>query len=241
MFSMFGIHLLKGTEIWSEDLKGSVGFSFQPYCMLSVSVFKTTLTTFLSFSLFLIPSLRGVFWHLCTHLICVRHPQFLLISFPLHLFIHPLLCSLSSILWEQLFFPLLHVSLSSSWVSTILSLWDWTSFILTLTSTVFLLLSCFLSCLSASSTFPTSLCSGASLRVFCCMFFVGLNLCVSAACGCLSSPDRQAVWTARSWGSSTVPAAPVRLPHLGARRPSAPHHTHGRSPSLQPVGTAHNR
>lgn len=42
-------------------IKNSVGFSFLPNCMLSVGVFTATLTSFLSFSLFIFHSFDSTF------------------------------------------------------------------------------------------------------------------------------------------------------------------------------------
>lgn len=172
----------------------------------------------------------------------------LILSYFTHVFIY--LFTLSSTLWyfERLWFPPPCVSFSvmdslpfpqSSGAELLLS---WLGPLLS--PFYSLSLSCFLSVLSPRLVQLPPRLSGVSPSCLLSFMFVCLNLCVRM-CVCVwlcPVPDCQAAWTAHSWGSSTVPAAPVRLPRPGARRPYAPHHTHGRSPPpLQLVGTAHKK
>lgn len=214
--------------------------------MLSVSVFTAALTAFLYFSFLLflsafLLSWWGFFCHICTPLTPHLCSSFFLISLTFS-FIYSLSPPLFDILYF-LDFPFL-VSLSlpfpqSSGAELLLS---WLGPLLS--PFYSLSLSCFLSVLSPRLVQLPPLLSGASPSCLLSFMFVCLNLCVRMCVyvWLCPVPDRQAVWTAHSWGSSTVPAAPVRLPRPGARRPYAPHHTHGRSPPpLQPVGTAHKK
>lgn len=249
-------HLLKDWNIKESNWQ-SVSLSSLLNSMLStISLLKATLTTFLS--LFLSFSLHG---GLLLTPLSSFDPSFLYTilvpSYLIHFFINSS-TPLSGFLTPSFDFwiPFLscsctYGSVSSSWVSMGLSALP-TNF----SAFHFFLLGLTLYWLwplpsSFHSLFPFLYFSLSRLvhlplvfvlvrRLVSCYMFVCLNFRV-LPCIVLPLPYRQAVWTAHSWGNSTVPAAPVRPPHSGARHPSAPSHTYGRSPLLQPVGTAHKK